>query len=364
MLVLPDEAVLGLGQDALHGLQIEGLEVGDDGQTADQFGDHPEAADVEVGDVLQQIAVLDAVLVLTAEADHLGVHPPGDNLLDAVKSATADEEDVLGIDLDEFLLRVLAAALGWNEDIRPLQHFQHGLLDPLAGDVPRNAGVVRLTGYFIDLVDVDDTALSGFHVIITDLQKAAEDTLHVFPYVAGLGEHRSVHDGEGHVEELCDGFGQEGLPRSRAADEQQVTFLDAHLVFRGGRVAEALVVVVNGDGKDLLRLVLADNVLVQVILDVPGRHALRQRELLSAGLGLGSSLLGRVTAVEFFVDDLQGLVGANLTDVGVQPGDQDERFALAPPAERTVYFLSFASHHSLSRCVHCVGDIPTEGATR
>jgi hypothetical protein len=46
-----------------------------------------------------------------AEADRLALQPVADDLVEAGKGAAADEQDVGRVDLQELLLRMLAAAL-------------------------------------------------------------------------------------------------------------------------------------------------------------------------------------------------------------------------------------------------------------
>ena len=67
-----------------------------------------------------------------------------------------DEQHVRGVDLDELLVRVLAAALRRHVRDRALEDLQQGLLDALAGDVPGDRRVLALAGDLVDLVDVDD----------------------------------------------------------------------------------------------------------------------------------------------------------------------------------------------------------------
>lgn len=89
----------------------------------------------------------------------MGVESSGYLGLDAVERSTTDEEDVLCVHLCVVLVRVLASALGGYVDHRAFEELEESLLHALAADVARDAGVVRLAGYLVDLVDEDDTAL-------------------------------------------------------------------------------------------------------------------------------------------------------------------------------------------------------------
>jgi hypothetical protein len=75
------------------------------------------------------------------------------------KAPAADEQDVRGVDLQELLLGVLAAALGRHVGHRALDDLQQGLLHALARHVARDGRVLALARDLVDLVDVDDAAL-------------------------------------------------------------------------------------------------------------------------------------------------------------------------------------------------------------
>ena len=61
-----------------------------------------------------------------------------DYLVKPVKRAAADKEDIRRIDMDEFLMRVLASALRRDIRYRSLEELEQRLLHALAGDVARN----------------------------------------------------------------------------------------------------------------------------------------------------------------------------------------------------------------------------------
>src|SRR5262249_45239612 len=102
------------------------------------------------------------------------------------------------------------------------------------------------------------------------------------------------------------------------ADEEDVRLLQLDVARRGPRL-DALVVIVDGDGQDLLRAILADHVLIEDVLDL-------------GGLGVASE----VTALFLFPllpDDVVAEVDALVTDVDGGAGDQLADVVLAFPAE-------------------------------
>jgi hypothetical protein len=178
---------------------------------------------------------------------------------------------VAGIDLDVLLLGVLAAALRGHRGRRPLENLEQRLLHPLAGDVARDRRVLALAGDLVDLVDVDDPPLAVTDVEVGRLQQAHEDILHVLTHVPRLGERGRVDDGEGDLEDTGQRLRQQRLADAGGAYKQDVGLLQLHVLHHAAVIHPA-VVVVDGDGERLLRLLLADHVLVQDILDLARRR--------------------------------------------------------------------------------------------
>ena len=114
-----------------------------------------------------------------AEAHPLHADPALDDRLEAAEGAAADEEDVGGVDLQELLLRVLAAALGRHAGHRALDDLEQRLLHALAGDVAGDRRVLALARDLVDLVDVDDAALGALDVVVRRLEQVQDDVLDV-----------------------------------------------------------------------------------------------------------------------------------------------------------------------------------------
>src|SRR5947208_16673174 len=93
-----------------------------------------------------------------------------DDLLEAREGTAANEQDIAGVDLQEFLLRVLAAALRRHRGNRALDELQQRLLHALARDVAGDRGIVRFALGLVDLIDVDDAGLRLLDVVLALLQ--------------------------------------------------------------------------------------------------------------------------------------------------------------------------------------------------
>ena len=125
-LILLDERILRLDQDPLQRFLVEILERRQNRQTADELRNEAELQQILRLDPAQDVA--GAALVRRynrgAEADRRLRAARGDDLFETGEGAAADEQDVGRIDLQEFLLRMLAAALrrhGRNRAFHDLQ---------------------------------------------------------------------------------------------------------------------------------------------------------------------------------------------------------------------------------------------------
>ena len=264
-LILLHQGVLGLGQNTHHLVPVQRLQGGDHRHTAHQLRDDTvlqQVLGLELCHHLAHIALLLA-LNLGPKAQRALIQPVLDDLVDAVEGAAADKEDIVGVNLDKFLMGVLPSALGGHIGYRALQNLQQRLLHALAGHVPGNGRVFALPGNFIHLVDIDNPPLRQLDVVVGGLDQAQEDILHVITHIARLGKGRGVGDGKGHPQHPGQGFSAAGGPH-----QKNVALLQLHIL----RPAEidALIVVVHRHGQGHLGLLLTNNILVQHGVDFLG----------------------------------------------------------------------------------------------
>src|SRR6266545_1712071 len=116
LLELLDQAVLRFGQDIDERFLVQLVECGEDRQPADELRDEAELEEVFRLHELEQLAELEFFLRLDvgAEPECSLSHAALNDLIEPDERAAANEQNVGGIDLQEILLGVLAAALGWN----------------------------------------------------------------------------------------------------------------------------------------------------------------------------------------------------------------------------------------------------------
>jgi hypothetical protein len=93
-------------------------------------------------------------------------NPLLDDLVEPDKCATTNEKNSFGVDLNVFLVRMLAPALGRNITRAAFQNFQQSLLYAFTGNVAGDAHVVGLASDLVDLVYVNNPDLSALHIVI------------------------------------------------------------------------------------------------------------------------------------------------------------------------------------------------------
>src|SRR5436190_5114143 len=274
LLVLTRNRVPRLRENLDQGRAVELVERADDGEAADEFGNQAVLDEIFRLHLFERGAdlALRQRLDVGLEAERLLAGAALDLLVEADEGAAADEEDVARVDLEELLVRVLAAALRRDIGDRAFEDLQERLLDAFPRHVARDRGILVLAADLVDLVDVDDALLALLDVAAGRLQQLQDDVLDVLADVAGFRQRRRVDDGEGDGEELGERLREERLAGAGRADQQDVRLrqLDVVPAARLLLDLDPLVVVVDRDRQLLLGLFLPDDVFVQELLDLLG----------------------------------------------------------------------------------------------
>ena len=119
------------------------------------------------------------------------------------EGTAADEQDVGGVHLDKLLMRMFASRLVGNVCNRAFNEFEECLLNAFTRDVSGNGGAVTFSADLVDFVDVDNSALSSFDVVVGGLKQLQDNVLDVFTDITRFGQRRGIREGEGDIEELC-----------------------------------------------------------------------------------------------------------------------------------------------------------------
>ena len=185
-------------------------------------------------------------------------------------------------------------------------------------------GFFRLPADLVDLVDVDDSPFGPLNVVIRILEQLEDDVLHVLADIPGFGEGGGVHNGERNVQDARHGLRQQGLAGTGRPDEQDIALLDldvveVHIGF------DPLVMVMDGDGKNPLRHLLADHEFIQHGFDL-----FRLREMFHP-LGLFLCPL--------LYDDVVAQIDALVANKDRRPGDELFDLVIALSAKRALQGL-------------------------
>ncbi len=167
--------------------------------------------------------------------------------------------------------------------------------------------------------------LGPLHVVVGGLDELEEDVLDVLTHISGLGEGGGISDGKGDVQHAGQSLGQQGLAAAGGAEQEDVGLgqLDVGVMRPVVARLDPLVVVVDRDRKDLLGVLLADDVVVQELVDL-----FRLGQLVEGQLGGVGQLLG---------DDVVAQLDALIADVDTGTGDQLLDLLLRLPAEAALH---------------------------
>ena len=162
-----------------------------------------------------------------------------------LKSASANKEDILCVDLNELLLGMLASSLRRDIHHIALKQLQHGLLHTFARDIARNGRIVAFAGDLVYLVDEDYPPFRQSHIIVSLLKQTGQDTLDILSDISCLSEYSRIHYGERHIKKLCYGLCEQGLSRARRTYHQDVRLFQLQILGVIQIMVYALVMVVD-----------------------------------------------------------------------------------------------------------------------
>ena len=265
-LVLLNQGIFRFGQNADQVLFCQLVEGRKDRQAANQLWNDAKFLDIISNNMLHVGIFLSNGCVIVTKTDDFFTQALLNDFFDAVKGPTYNKEDVLGIDMNHFLLGMLTPALWWNAGHCSLDNFQEGLLNPFTRYVTGNGDILPFFGNLINLIHVDDTTLGPVNVEIRRLKELEQDIFYIFSHIAGLSQGCRISDGKGDIEALGQGLSQEGLARASWANHQDIGLLDIHIVLTPCILEiDALVVIVYCYRQGAFGPILADDIMVENI---------------------------------------------------------------------------------------------------
>ena len=147
------------------------------------------------------------------------------------------------------------------------------MLNTLSRDITSDGDVFGFTSYLVDLIDVDDAAFGAVDIEIGSLEETKDDILDIFANITRFSERGGIDDAKGNVKKAGESFGEESFAGTGWSKQEDVGFFNlniAEFVVGNFVLAEPLVVIVDCDGENFLRVVLANDVVVEVVTKFGG----------------------------------------------------------------------------------------------
>ena len=157
---------------------------------------------------------------------------------------------------------MLAATLRRHVGLGAFEHLEQRLLHAFARNVASDRDVLAGLADLVNLVDVDDAALSSFDVEVGGMQQLEQQVFDVFADVPGFGQSRGIADRKRNIEALGQGASEQRLAAAGGADEQDVRLAQLDIGALGA-VVEPLVMIVHRHRKCLLGGVLPYHILIK-----------------------------------------------------------------------------------------------------
>ncbi len=168
---------------------------------------------------------------LRIEAHALVAHTVRNNLVQAHKGATTNEQNVSGVNLQKLLLRMLTATRRRHACNGTLKNLEECLLHALTRDIARNGEVFCLASNLVNLVHIDNAHLSTSNVAISSRNKLAQDVLDILTHVASLGQRCSIGNSKRYLKNARECLSKQRLAGTRRAKQQDIALRQLNVVY-------------------------------------------------------------------------------------------------------------------------------------
>ena len=194
------------------------------------------------------------------EADSGTVRPGFDDLIQTIKGAAADKENIGRIHRNGLLLRMLSATLGRYGRNSPLQNLQQSLLNTFSGYIPGDGSILALSGDLIHLINVNNTPLGTLHIKVSCLQQAKKNVLYIIAHITRFRKCGSIGNGKRNVQNLCQSLRKQSFAAAGRTNQQNIALLKLHI--RVTAKEDTLIVIVYRYGQRYFGLFLANDIVV------------------------------------------------------------------------------------------------------
>ena len=190
-----------------------------------------------------------------------------DHLVESYEGSSADKQDVLSIDLQHFLIRMLTSALRRYGGDSSFYNLKKSLLNALTRNITGYRYVLAFSGDLINFIDVDYALFSCCNIVSCVLYELKQNIFYVFSYITRFGQCRRIGDCKGNLQLLCKSLCQKGFSGSCRSYEKNIRFFQLNVLIEFCILSNSFIVVVNCYRQDFFCAVLADYILIQIILD-------------------------------------------------------------------------------------------------
>ena len=198
-MILPHKSILRRAEHLDERRLVQGIKRGDNREASRELRDKP---------ILHQIVrvnmVQDILFSFRAPACRAGEayrvlaleDAPVDYFFHSLERAAAHEQHIVGLDLQEVLMRMLAPALRRDIGFAALDYLEQRLLHAFARHITSNRRIDALARDLVYLVYVDNALFGARHIVVGSLDETQQDVLDILTNIARLGQRGGVSDGE------------------------------------------------------------------------------------------------------------------------------------------------------------------------
>ena len=159
----------------------------------------------------------------------MGVEPVGDFAFNAIKSSSANKQDIFRVDRYHLLVRVFASALGRHVHYRTFKELQQSLLHSFTADVTCYGRIVAFAGDFVDFVNKNNATFGTCHIIVSSLKQPCKQAFYILADISGFGEHRCIDNSERYIQQPCNCLGKKCFPGAGRTYDDDVALFNVYV---------------------------------------------------------------------------------------------------------------------------------------
>ena len=233
-----NESIFGLSQNAYEIVFTQFSRRGNDGDTAEKLGYHAKLMQVLRHHLSDKIGLtlIKTLSNMRVKPDTLLTDTIRNNLIETNKGSTTDKEDVGGVNVDKFLLRMLAAACWRHARFSSLQNLQERLLNSLTGNISGNGEVFCLTSNFVNLVDVNNANLRALNVSVSRRDEFQKNVFNILANITGFRKRSGVSNGKRNFQKAGKCLSKQGLAGTGRSKQQNVRFCNLNVLIALSRL--------------------------------------------------------------------------------------------------------------------------------